>query len=143
MKVKLLTILIFVTIASNAFACTDPPEVEIHHNTPTLSIGVNQRIYFDGTFSLPYEGGTIEEYIWTLAGTVVHDPYASFVFDTPGSYQLYLTVTDDLSQTNTDSVIICVNCGSLPPRAVITTNQSIIYPKSTVSFSASNIVDRY
>ena len=69
---------------------------------------------FDGTASVPGDGGTITHYIWDFGDgsqpdDTGHDATDSHVYPLPGSTRSRLTVTDDLGITSTATQVVTID----------------------------------
>ena len=99
-----------------------------------------QALTFDGSQST---GGDfpIIRYQWDMGdGTILSDATVFYTYDTPGSYNISLTVTDQLGQSNTATKPIQISpvVEVLPPVAVIEGPTSTNVGES-VTFTASNM----
>jgi PKD repeat protein len=73
------------------------------------SVGVNQRVFFDGTLSEPTPGRTITRYVWNLGdNTIVEGPRTDHAYTRAGTYTVVLTVTDSSGATGTATKTVTV-----------------------------------
>jgi len=117
-------------------AAPAPPTAVI--NGPELG-ETGQLLTFDGSQSIPGDLPIIS-YLWEMGdGAVLSDRIVAYTFDTPGSYDVSLTVTDQAGQTNTatQSIQISPVVDVQPPTAVIDGPMTATVGQ-LVTFSAAN-----
>ena len=100
---------------------------------------IGQALTFDGSQSTP-GAMPIVSYKWDMGdGSILSDPQVVYTFDTPGGYNVTLTVTDSAGQSNnaTKPVQISPVVEVLPPVAVINGPTTATVGEA-VTFTASN-----
>ncbi|HHD16875.1 MAG TPA: PKD domain-containing protein, partial [Euryarchaeota archaeon] len=65
-------------------------------------VNVGDTLTFDGSGST--SNGIIEEYLWDFGNTTLLGMIVTFTFDQPGTFNVSLTVTDDLGRSSSDVV---------------------------------------
>jgi len=120
-------------------------QITINNNAPTAVIAVDyqyiqpgETVTFDGTGSSDPDGDSLT-YEWKLGdGTVIGtDAIITYTFNSPGNYQVILTVTDDdpnNPMSNSVSVMIYVNS---PPIADFTYDPQYPFVRDPVEFDGS------
>jgi len=122
-----------------------PPEAPVPPTAVIISedLGdIGQQITFDGAQSTP-GSLPIVGYQWDMGdGSLLSDPVIVYTFDTPGGYNVSLTVTDSAGQTNTTEKPIQISpvVEVLPPVAVINGPTTATVGEA-VTFTASNSQD--
>lgn len=94
----------------------------IIHAKPTAILNISPRIFgqapftvtLDGSKSIPSAGADIVEYSWrsTAGGFMLSDSVQVKVFNVPGKYTVWLTVTDSTGQSDETSQTVTVSQGS-------------------------------
>lgn len=116
--------------------------------SPTANAGTNQTITLptstgtlNGTASSDPDG-TISTYAWVkTSGPATYTITNAAIANTTatglvaGTYVFTLTVTDNLGATGSASVTITVNTSNTPPVAVVTGDQTITLPTSSVTIA--------
>jgi PKD repeat protein len=75
--------------------------------------GINQPIVFNGSQSTAPPGRTIVRYDWNFgSGSPQSGMTVTKSYDVPGTYNVVLTVTDDVGQTDTESNTVTVSAGT-------------------------------
>ena len=116
-----------------------PPTAVI--NGPDLG-DIGQQLTFDGSQSAAGDAAIVS-YRWDMGdGSILSDPTIVYTFDTPGGYNVSLTVTDANGQTNTTTQPIQISpvVEVLPPVAVIEGPTTATVGEA-VTFIASNVQD--
>ncbi len=113
---------------------------------PTASIGVSATSG-DAPLTIDYSGGnssdpdgSIVAYAWDFGnGTTANGPSGSVTYSTAGTYDLSLTVTDDVGLTGSASIQISVTApgGNAPPTARFTATPAAGDAPLDVNFDAS------
>jgi len=101
-----------------------------------------QTVFFNASTSTPGAGRTIVDYAWNFgAGASQHGMTVTTSYDTPGSYNVTLVVTDDVGQTASKSQSLTVATGGLKP--LFTYSPSSPAPGMAVQFDASTSTSVY
>jgi PKD repeat protein len=83
---------------------------------PVARINIQGQTMFDGSESIDHEG-TIVSYAWDFGdGTTATGVTATHTYDAPGIYLVTLTVTDNASNTDTETTWVFINEENQPPR---------------------------
>ena len=90
-----------------------PPVVSISADDSTVLEGTT--VHFDGSASVPgSDASTITDYEWDFRdGNTATGATASNTFSTNGTYNVLLTLTDDMGNTSTDSLEITVDIATM------------------------------
>jgi PKD repeat protein len=104
--------------------------------TPTSTLS------FDGSGSMPGDGGTIIDYKWDFGDlTPTDDTHTTatdnHTFNLPGVHTVRLTVTDDLGITSSTTHVFTID----QPTAAFTAPQTTVAPNSPASFDATGSTD--
>lgn len=106
-------------------------------NFSPTSPAVGQAVSFDGTPSKASTGRTITRYDWNFDdGTTGSGAQTSHTYSRTGTFNVRLTVTDDLGQTATTTKSVTV--GGANPQAAFTFSPSSPRRGQAVSFDASS-----
>lgn len=125
-----------ITITVNG---TGVPPVAVASANPTEGDGPLE-VVFDGSAST--DDVSIESYAWDfMDGGTSTEVNPTYTFNTPGIYDVELTVTDIEGLTDTDIVTITVNEVNLPPVAVATATPESGDAPLEVSFVGSGSTD--
>lgn len=112
-----------------------------NYQLPTAEAGfdktcyTNDKVNFDGSYSVASQGSSIEKYEWDFDGDGVVDAEgakSSFTFQEKGTYNVKLTVTDSLEQTSSDYCTVTVR--NRGPSASFTYTPTEITIKDAVNF---------
>jgi len=87
--------------------------------------------------------GTIDEYRWSIEGPTPSGPGEEITrqFQTPGEYDIELTVIDDDGSEDTDDLTVTVEDANNPPEAIAEASQTSGEAPLTVDFDASESSD--
>jgi PKD repeat protein len=69
-------------------------------------------VLFDASDSS--DDGDVVSYLWEIDGTKLEGERIAYVFETAGSYDVTLWVTDDRGEADTRSVVVKVTQGTAP-----------------------------
>ena len=100
---------------------------------------IGQLLTFDGSQSTPGDAAIVG-YTWDMGdGSILSDPVVVYTYDTPGGYNVSLTVVDKAGQSNTTTKPIQISpvAEVFPPTAVIAGPTTAIVGEP-VTFSAAN-----
>jgi PKD repeat protein len=110
---------------------------------------VNQTVFFNGTTSAAGEGHRIVRYDWNFGdGSTRSGATVSRAYSAAGTYNVVLTVTDEVGQT--DQAIVTVTVGASPVTAAFTYSPTdpvagtdIIFNGSSSKGEGTNAIVRY
>jgi PKD repeat protein len=78
------------------------------------TVNVGEEAYFSGSGSHDRDGHIVA-YYWVFGnGLMYTGENITYIFDTPGDYEVTLTVEDDFGNTDTDTVTVTVEDGTPP-----------------------------
>ncbi|MCJ8275994.1 MAG: PKD domain-containing protein, partial [Bdellovibrionales bacterium] len=91
---------------------------------------------FDGSLSKDLDG-SISSYSWDIDGNILSGLNTSFRFDTPGIYNVSLTVTDDDSVSRTKTIPVTLADRNAPPTALFYSKAITDFGEYKIEFDAS------
>jgi PKD repeat protein len=113
------------------------PVVEVY---PTNRTTIDGTVILNGTSSHDPDGGSIKRYTWSLGdGSTVSGPVANHSYDSPGLYEVILTVSDGI---DTESKKFNISVVNRPPNAAFEYSpKEEIRVSDSITFDASNSYD--
>ncbi len=114
------------------------PVANIQPDTQTIPVGGTANL--DASSSTDADG-TIVNYVWDFGdGTTGSGVTASHVYPTMGTYTVTLTVTDNNGLMDSDTAIVIVTTGLIPPIADAGIDRSVVVGNS-INFDGSGSTD--
>jgi heat shock protein HslJ len=131
------------TVDGSVINYTSIPPAEVGAPTAVINgpeaADTGELLTYDGSGSLPM-GSPIVNYSWNMGdGTILSGATVQYSYDTPGSYNIELTVTSQAGATNTavQAVLVRPVVEVSPPTAVIE-GPSMAFVGEPVTFNAAN-----